>query len=300
MSLILCLFLASCSKGASLEEKDNVTPSEGFGDSSYPDDVSQKNEASSGVAGQDTQLLVKYLILQAETVDFSQSTACIETNAISLGGYIGSSRISGGDLQSGSKTVRRAQYTVRIPSEKADAYLALLKEQMNIVSETSTVTDVTASHTDMQARLHSLTAQEERVLAMLEDAKDLDTLLLLDDKLTSIRSEIERLQTELKQLENRVSYATVEISLQEVIAYTPDNVSFSDKLKNAFIGSWTDFGENCMSFFVWFVSAIPTLLILAGIAVAVVIPIRHSVRKKKKREEELREAYLRAQQNGGK
>lgn len=257
-----------------------------------------ENEQKSGEGGDsEARRLVKTVSLNAETGEFEQSTAWIEESAGEMGGYIGSSKISGGTRQ--QEDCRIASYVVRIPAERSGEYLALLKQQVSVLSQESSVDDVTGSYTDLQARLSSLTAQEQRVLALLEEATDLDTILRLDDKLTAIRSEIERIQTELKQLENQTSYASITITLREV-KEQQEEPSFGQRLGEAFVGSWTDFGNGWLSFFVGFVEAFPTLLILGGIAAAIVLPIRHSVRKKRKRQEELRLAYMQSVQNEGK
>lgn len=257
-----------------------------------------ENEQKSGEGGDsEAHRLVKTVSLNAETGEFEQSTAWIEESAGEMGGYIGSSKISGGTRQ--QEDCRIASYVVRIPAERSGEYLALLKQQVSVLSQESTVDDVTGSYTDLQARLSSLTAQEQRVLALLEEAADLDTILRLDDKLTAIRSEIERIQTELKQLENQTSYASITITLREV-KEQQEEPSFGQRLGEAFVGSWTDFGNGWLSFFVGFVEAFPTLLILGGIAAAIILPIRHSVRKKRKRQEELRRAYMQSVQNEGK
>ncbi len=257
-----------------------------------------ENEQKSGDGGDsEARRLVKTVSLNAETGEFEQSTAWIEESAGEMGGYIGSSKISGGSRR--SEDCRIASYIVRIPTERSGEYLALLKQRVHVVSEESSVDDVTGSYTDLQARLSSLSAQEQRVLALLEEAADLDTILRLDDKLTAIRSEIERIQTELKRLENQTSYASITITLREV-KEQQEEPSFGQRLGEAFVGSWTDFGNGWLSFFVGFVEAFPTLLILGGIAAAIVLPIRHSVRKKRKRQEELRRAYMQSVQNEGK
>jgi hypothetical protein len=70
--------------------------------------------------------------------------------------------------------------------------------------------------------------------------------------------------------------STVNLTLREVIVYTeveePDP-TFGQRMKEAFVESWSDFGEGCQDFAVWFVEAFPTLMVLGiiGGVVAIVI-----------------------------
>ena len=72
------------------------------------------------------------------------------------------------------------------------------------------------------------------------------------------------------------------ISIQEVERYTPTAPvvrTFSEKISDSFSGGWQDFADGCEDFAIWFVGAIPTLLILLAVAVLGFFIIRAVVRK---------------------
>ena len=69
---------------------------------------------------------------------------------------------------------------------------------------------------------------------------------------------------------------------QEVERYTPTAPvvrTFSEKISDSFSGGWQDFAEGCEDFAIWFVGAIPTLLILLVVAALGFFIIRAVVKK---------------------
>lgn len=284
--LAVCLALGSCSANNGTAKDDHLSVAE---------KAEGKDQSFDGSGDAEARKLVTVISLDAETAEFETCIAWIEENTREMGGYLGSSRTNGSS--DWSYEGRIGTCVVRIPAERSAEYINLLKQQVRVISETRSSEDVTGSYTDLQARLQSLTAQEQRVLALLEDAPDLDTILKLDDKLTAIRSEIERIQAELKLLENKTTYATITINLREATEQK-NRDSFGERLKHAFVDSWTNFGNGWLDFFVWLVEALPTLLILGGIVAAIVLLIRHAIRKKRKQQEELRAAYMKSMQSG--
>jgi len=80
-------------------------------------------------------------------------------------------------------------------------------------SESLNAQDVTEQFIDLDARLNSSVREEASLLELLGRATDIDDVLVIERELTSIRSEIERLQGQLNFLERRVSLATLSVTL---------------------------------------------------------------------------------------
>ena len=170
-----------------------------------------------------------------------------------------------------------------MPSERLDAFLQRLGELGNVLSTNKQVEDITSPYYDTQSRLDSLREQEQRLLALMDEAEDLDQILQLEDHLSMVRSEMDYLSRMLQVYEREIAMATVELSVREVVEYTPVeplNRSLWDDIQNAFASSFEFMGEAGRGLLVTLVFLSPYLLIAAVIVVAVLLCVR-AARKKK-------------------
>ena len=112
-----------------------------------------------------------------------------------------------GDLQPTS-------LTLRVPAANFDQALAALRAlAQEVLAEQVTARDVTEEYTDLDARLRNLRAAETQLLALLEQAANVEDLLKVENRLAEVRGEIEQLQGRLNVLENRIALATIHVSL---------------------------------------------------------------------------------------
>ncbi|MBP3633673.1 MAG: DUF4349 domain-containing protein [Oscillospiraceae bacterium] len=220
-----------------------------------------------------------------ETTNFDESIAALNAAVQEYNGFIQDSSVSG--RSNGDRTAvvdRYAFYVVRIPSKHFDSFMTLTGQIGNVTSSGRNAENVTSRYTDYEARLSSLRTQEERLLAMLGTSGDLESLIALEQRLSEVRYEIESIERSLRDLDQRLSYSTVNIDLQEVEIYTataPVKRTFGEKLADAFSDGWSGFARGVQGFIIWLAEALPTLILLAVIATAVVIPVRRHRRKKK-------------------
>ena len=231
--------------------------------------------------------IIRTVRIMAETKTFDAPAAALEALCTSLGGYIESSSRSGGSIRYSSSIVARsANYTLRIPAEKLDAFREGIGGGVNIVDESSKISDITDQYFDVDTRIATLKVEEERLLAMLEKATELEYLITLERRLSEVRYEIESYTGTLRRYDSQVAYSTVHLTLDEVVEYTEvieAPKSFAEELGIAFRESWTDFADGCRDFAVWFVYAIPTLLVLAVISAACIGVILLLVRRANRR-----------------
>lgn len=108
----------------------------------------------------------------------------------------------------------RAVITIKVPVESYRDALADLKTIGEVDSFSEQAQDVTERYVDLEARLRNLKAEEQRLLSYLEKAKSISEILQVEDHLARIRSQIEWIETQLKNLERRVDYATITVSLE--------------------------------------------------------------------------------------
>lgn len=227
-----------------------------------------------------------YVYLQTTT--FDDALAQLEAAVNEFGGFIQSSGVDGNcrTYSDGTTEVtdRWANYVVRIPATKFESFMTMTGELGNVTNSSRSAENVTSQYTDYEARLSSLTIQEERLLSMLEASADLESLIALEARLSEVRYEIEQIERSLRDLDQRLSYSTVTLEIREVEIYTPTapvTRTFGEKLSDAFSDAWTGLVRGSQNFVLFLAESIFTLVILAAVAVIVVVWIRRAVRKRR-------------------
>ena len=227
--------------------------------------------------------------VQVETTDFDGSMTKLEELLARYDGWVESSSVNGNnyyDSSRGNVSRRNANYTLRFPSDRFQEVMGSISDLGNVPYTHTYTENVTAQYYDVQARLTAYTAQEQRLLEMMELAETVEDVIILEDRLTEVRYMIESLQSSLNNWDRLVSYSTVYLDLNEVQEYTPEpqvQPSYGQQLLSALKSGLRSVGEFFQDLLVFLAGALPTLLVLALVAVAVILPVRRSIRKRRAR-----------------
>ena len=244
-----------------------------------------------GLNGDYDRKIIRTVTMSCETKAYDDAVTVIMNTLNTHGGYVESSETVGTGYENVKNSARRATYTLRVPAEKLDTFLEALRqdEGIRILSQNSTSSEITATYYDIVSRLETLNAEKTSLTAMLEgftDYSDINSMLRVQERLYDVIEEIEALQTKLNLYDGQVAMSTVHLTLREVIVYTevqePDP-TFGQRLKEAFVESWTEFGEGWQDFAVWFVEAFPTLLVVVGIHAGIFFIIYGSIKRGRKK-----------------
>ena len=220
-----------------------------------------------------------------ETTDFDTSLKALEEAVKQFGGFVQDSTVSG--RSNGDRTAvidRYAYYVVRVPAKQFDAFMSLTGQIGNVTSSGRSAENVTSQYTDYEARLKSLYTQEERLMDMLGTSGELESLIALEQRLAEVRYEIESIERNLRNLDQKLAYSTVNIDLQEVRDYTqtaPVQRSFWERLGDSFGDGWSGFARGVQNFIIWFAGALPTLILLAVFGTGIFFGVRKARKKRK-------------------
>ena len=171
------------------------------------------------------QGLLDRKIVQSTSVDMGVKEVGREFQEIiriatTAGGFVATSSFSKVDDQ----TV--ADLTVRVPNAGYQDVLAQIRGKGDVTNETSDANDVTEEYTDLSARLRTLQATEQRYLELLAVAKDVNDILTVQDRLDSVRGQIEQVQGRINLLDHLTDLATITVHLRPLgaaaIAPTPN------------------------------------------------------------------------------
>ncbi len=213
-----------------------------------------------------TRKLIRNVDLSVETTDFDQLVSDISQNVISAGGYMEQSDISGSSI-SGANGRRYANFTARVPSDKLDSFITQVGQQANIINKSEYTQDVTLQYSDVESRKKSLTIEQERLWDLLEKADTLESVIALEERLSEIRYQLESFESQLRTYDNQVDYSTIYIYVNEVPVLTPTTPdSFGTRIQKGFSRNLRLVSTTAVNFFVWFLSSLPALVVLAVIA----------------------------------
>ena len=239
-----------------------------------PDDPGVNVDPSQG------RLLIRTVMITAETTNYNQVAADLESRVRECGGYIEYSSMHG---TGNNKDLRSGSYTVRVPADKLDSLIEAVGSSCTVTSSNENTTDVTLEYVDTKARIESLRVEYDQLLNLLAQAEDLDTIIVLQNRLTDVRYQIESAESRVRVLENQVQYATLTLNevLEEKEIEEPHVVTYGEKVSNQFKQTW----ENTVEFFqnalLGLIACIPGIVVMIVIA-AVVLIIVFTARKKRR------------------
>ncbi|MBD5471796.1 MAG: DUF4349 domain-containing protein [Lachnospiraceae bacterium] len=223
--------------------------------------------------------LIKNVDLEVETEEFDDLLTTIEQKTEALAGYIEESYTYNGSAYRGGST-RNASLTIRIPAGKLNTFLSEVAEVSNVISRNERVTDVTLQYVDMESHKKALVAEQDRLLELLEQAENVEDIISIESRLSEVRYQIESMESQLRTMDNQVSYSTINLSIEEVKQLTPvKEQSVGEKIATGFWKNLTRVGAGIMNFGIGLIISIPYVL-LWGIIIAIVVFIIRSVLKK--------------------
>ena len=281
--LVLACILTGCGGVAMDSMESGAVNNSGSFDGIY-------EEYAPGDPGSGAQLSDQKLIttveINAETEDLDALMPQLSEHIAQLGGYVEFQNTYYGSAYS-SYRHRSANMTIRIPADKLPDFLLHVEGASNVISKQQSQDNVTLQYVDTESRMAALQAERDRLMELMEQAGDLSDLLQIEERLTDVLYELESTTAQLRSLDNQVSYATVELFIDEVTQYTPvQERTVWQRIAAGFTENIRDIGESIQDFFVWLVTYSPQLLIIAAAAFLITRTIRRAIKRRRAKKEE--------------
>lgn len=239
--------------------------------------------------------LIKTVRMRVQAVEFDQIVSYLEGQVKLLGGYIEASEINGNGYYYDSR--RSASLTLRIPAKELDGFVESVGEIGTVTYKTEEATDVTLQYVDLESRVKSLQIEQERLFDLLGKADSLDSIILLEQRLSEVRYELENYAARLRVYDNQVEYSTVYLTVNEVVRTTPQDETLAEKMHSGFMGTIYEIKDGAAEFAIWFVSNLLYLLFWAAVLAVIVLAVRKQWKKKSDRRQKA--AAARKQEENG-
>ncbi len=213
--------------------------------------------------------VITNIYLSLETLEFTSTTDNLNQIIEKHNGYTESSDIQQNN-RINNKIFKHGQYTIRVPRENVDIFIKEISSVGNVVSQNTSKQDITKQYYDTESRLNVLKIKEERMLALLEKADKIEDIITIENQLSDIIYQKESLTKSILDMDDKVSYSTISISISEVEKLTSEvtsETSFASKIANAITDSLYFFKVSLEKFLITFIYALPYLLIVGVLSI---------------------------------
>jgi hypothetical protein len=225
------------------------------------------------------RLIIRTGQLSIVVEDTEASLAEITSLVEASGGWVVNSNLFqySGDAKTGN-------ITVRIPAEGFSSAINAVKAlALEVTSESTSGQDVTDEFVDLSSRLSNLEATASRVRNFLDEARNVDDALAVNQELSRLEGEIEVIKGRMQYLSQSAAFSTLTISL------TPDILSQPIE-----VGGWRPRGialeavralidtlQGLAGILIWFAIYLLPLIILLGVPTWLFV--RFLVRQRRRR-----------------
>lgn len=229
---------------------------------------------NANAASASSQKLIKKASVRLETKNADELIKNINSQISSLKGYTSSLNQS---KYNGYLTV---DTNVCVPAEKLDEFLDFLEKSGTITSKNVETADVTDDYTDTESQIKALETEEKALLSILEKCENVQDTMNVQERLTSVRGELESLKSQKKNYDQRIAYSEVLINISEVERVKKTPTSFGSQVSEKFSESLYDIGQFFRNLGVFVLGASPYFVIAAVVIVVAVIIIKKKRNKK--------------------
>jgi hypothetical protein len=201
-------------------------------------------------------LIARTAQLILTTKEFEKARASLEDILKRHNGYLGQLNVN---APAGSGRTLNA--TLRIPAVQRDAAIAEIKKLGRVDSESQTGEEMTSQYVDLEARLLNARNTEQRLTDVLRQRTGkLADVLAVEQEISRVRGEIERMEAEKKNLTTRVEFVTLELNLMEEYRAQPQN-----SFRNAAIAGYKSMLAGVERVLLFLLAYGPGLLIWAAV-----------------------------------
>ena len=296
LSGILAVSIFGCGSKSMMATESAVADSAAYDDMAYDSGYDTTEEASAEEAGsgavtsengieevQETdRKLIWNVNLSLQTKEFDTVLDNMSQKIKDLGGYIQDSSVWGSSSDYSSS--RSASYTLRIPSDKLDEFIDVVETLGNVTYKNESVDDVTLRYVDVDSHKKALETEQERLLALLEKAENVEDIITIENRLSDVRYELENYESQIRLLDNQIDYSTVYVDISEVSRVTDTGKQgFFEEVASRFSDSVYVVLMGLRGFAIGILGSLPILVVWGVILAVVVILLRKFVFKKSKK-----------------
>jgi hypothetical protein len=205
--------------------------------------------------------LIRTASMSLKVADVGRSLAAVtQLTDIELGDVVSLND----QIPASASDAHTASIEIRVPVTRFDATLSKLALLGNVRAQSVSAQDVSDQIVDGSARLRNLRRTESDMLGIMDRSGSIDQVLNVEQELSSVRDQIERLTAQLESVKNQVAFSTIDVTLYQppVIAAPSHFRVLSDAWKTA-LAAVRDMTLGIASFCLWLIAFSPYLIVLS-------------------------------------
>jgi len=291
---------------ASMPAMDGAGSGGGYAEAEYDDFVAMDTGFASSADGvQKGRKITFRASMSINTKTYDADYAKINNLIVKAGGYVSSENTNDYSVY-GRNQGRDTWLSARIPAEGFDSFLDKLSEVGDVSNKSKSSDDLTSQYFDTEARIEMLELRKERLMAYLVEAENAADIVEFERELSGVLYDLDMYQGNKRNLDQLVEFATVDVSLVELI--TPETIGkdgepLGERATEAFALSADGVVRFLQGFVVFLAGAAPViaLLVIVLVIIWVIVRATRPLREKsrKAREERARNSARQKQQAYG-
>ncbi|KLI60958.1 DUF4349 domain-containing protein [Brachyspira hyodysenteriae] len=255
---IISILLLSCGNGGSSQQNVNFLATTSAVPAPPPVPQARMDEEStvSDYAASTSETVERKLIV---SVDIRVNSKDVEKSYKSIEKKL---KEYNGDFDNVESSKNRYYLTIRIPKENLYTFIDFIEQNEKVENKNINTQDVTETYYDTENRIKNREVLLEKLRNYLREAKNIDEILKVEDRINTLTYEIESMKGNLKNLQSSVDYSRVTLNISNPEAIK-SNTNIYNKYLNL-ISFLKEFFSSIIFFLIGFIAvAIPIVLILA-------------------------------------
>lgn len=229
--------------------------------------------------------IIRTVNFTIQTRNYESDYEAIRQLVADYGGRIENLSTSG-DGSSGS--LRRASFTLRIPSERLDEFIGGAKGVGKVSSYSESSEDVSESYYDTENRLNTQRVKMERLTELMKKARDITDLIELENAISDTQYWIDYYTGSLRGYDSKVNDSYVYVNLRELsdaASIEVKSLTLGERILSAVKVSLETAGDVLQALVIFLIAALPWIAALAVVIIVIRLIVRR--RKHKKADAEL-------------
>ena len=292
LALLLCCALTACGSGAKLAY--DAPQAAGFyaADEDY---AAAENEAvksggtdagngAGSVYGQRDVKLIRRAWLEVQSTQFDADLASLVALTEQVGGYFERSDLYTGGYYAAAEDCRTGEYVVRVPADQYDRFMNGLDGVGTITRRSENTEDVGQAYYDLESRLKTQRIKQERLQDLLARADKMEDVIALENALSEVEYMIEDLSSGLRRYDGLIDFATITVSLREVVrvnAAPGERESLLKRMGAGVVSSVHGLLYGLREVCVWVAYHLVGLIFCAAVTVGLILFIKRMIRRVK-------------------
>ena len=226
--------------------------------------------------------VIKSGSISVETDDYEKFLDELSATLQSMGGFLESNNTEVYQVYENEKLMY-GNLMLRVPEESFYILIEYLDESSEVRRKSINETDVTKEYYEKDNRVKNLEVQEEHLRELFDKAQTVEEMLLIENELRRIRTEIDALNISLSDIDDRASMSTLNLEVQEVLTANfeiTNKESVWERAKEGFINTVNGIIRAVENLIIYIVSNSPVLIPAVIIFIVVLVKFR-KYRKKK-------------------